>query len=986
MAFSIMASRKLQLVLAVPILLFIGLLFSSGKVYADCGINTGNIHDYAGLAVGVKAVDANGNGINWKVKNYNNVRIAVSTYGQSYTNQDGSVNPSGNGGFNLVRKDTGTRDDNKWFTPQSNPGGTSCPGTDYAIVLGYDNPTPDIGGGHFWLLDCDYSLRAEPGGPQYNVSNPYQKFAVYPAGSPTATNGQTIKSGGTWTVEAASFVPGNPGGGLPNSEIQNANSGNISGSNTQKIAPGNGATGRFVLIYHEPALTCQDTNTCPSSSTASCVYLQLSGAGSYKRTEVRVSAVNVTSESWTGNTSAKTGSGPGPAYPGFDEFINPTQGGDGGYINHTWIYTLGYPPYPGTPTSGYNGISISYDVESWDSSANNGNGAWTPWGGAGSGPVQYMQRNADGSTSWTTTASTVPCFKATCTINSVDGDGPGGMVMNGGAIHVNATITNNSYDNLLLRPPKLALTGTGGTYGAPDTIGPNDSTTFDFDVNGGATWPTAPATQLNLSFYTSYYPSNADSTVSPSDRISPDCSWPVTVYQYFTLQPVAEAYPDPGRTQENPGSIHYDTYVKNNSSATVSGPQTKSSFTTTPYNVPVTCANVGPIYSTGPYAGSANTYTIGPAACTPSSINAGDQYCSDIAFTNYNSGYVGSDGGIVPTGMSGPISSHQCVIIKNKPYFKIYNSGVSAGGAFATTGNCSGGGVLGGWNDNHAAPDRGAGSQLSALALIKITGVASAQASVPSSPLGAALTFANTGVAYSNDNESPSLGGNFNPTGSYCLTDVSAPPDATNNGASTITAGAGDYTHTGNLQLNGNSGISNDSSIFVNGDVYVGGDVKYNTGGWILDTDGTSNVPSFVLHATGNIYVDPSVKQLDGLYISNKKIYTCGSNNGGGVFTPVTAANMYGTCNQQLKVNGVFVATQVNLMRTYGSLRNATGNENPAFGSLVCSYSGGSLASQVCAGEIFQLSPEFYLSSPAIQLPNNGATQYDAITSLPPVL
>jgi hypothetical protein len=44
------------------------------------------------------------------------------------------------------------------------------------------------------------------------------------------------------------------------------------------------------------------------------------------------------------------------------------------------------------------------------------------------------------------------------------------------------------------------------------------------------------------------------------------------------------------------------------------------------------------------------------------------------------------------------------------------------------------------------------------------------------------------------------------------------------------------------------------------------------------------------------------------------------------------------------------------------------------------------MTDQTCAAEVFELSPELYLSTPAIQRPNGGAPQWDSVTSLPPVL
>jgi hypothetical protein len=54
---------------------------------------------------------------------------------------------------------------------------------------------------------------------------------------------------------------------------------------------------------------------------------------------------------------------------------------------------------------------------------------------------------------------------------------------------------------------------------------------------------------------------------------------------------------------------------------------------------------------------------------------------------------------------------------------------------------------------------------------------------------------------------------------------------------------------------------------------------------------------------------------------------------------------------------------------------------NPA-----CSNKGSQLIGGTCGGEIFIFSPALYMTNPAIQPPSDGATQYDSITSLPPVL
>jgi hypothetical protein len=182
--------------------------------------------------------------------------------------------------------------------------------------------------------------------------------------------------------------------------------------------------------------------------------------------------------------------------------------------------------------------------------------------------------------------------------------------------------------------------------------------------------------------------------------------------------------------------------------------------------------------------------------------------------------------------------------------------------------------------------------------------------------------------------------------------------------------------------LGGTVAVGNNVAMFANGDVYISGNVTYagSGGGWSLQPGNTTNVPSFILEATGNIYIDPGVSELDGIYVAHGKIYTC--SNG---FAPVAAVDIYDTCNtNQLTVNGSFSASQVNLERSIGTLSDASSGENLSSGVKTCANT--AVKEPVCAAEIFNFSPEIYLSDPAVNQPNNGAPTYDAITSLPPVL
>src|SRR6185369_2110757 len=100
-----------------------------------------------------------------------------------------------------------------------------------------------------------------------------------------------------------------------------------------------------------------------------------------------------------------------------------------------------------------------------------------------------------------------------------------------------------------------------------------------------------------------------------------------------------------------------------------------------------------------------------------------------------------------------------------------------------------------------------------------------------------------------------------------------------------------------------NGGYGGQGSIFVDGDVYITGNVAYTAGPW-----GVGAIPTLYIVARGNIYIDPAVSQLDGVYVSYGTIYTCAP---GGVNVPNTAAGVYlpgGSChNNQLRVNGAFL-------------------------------------------------------------------------------
>lgn len=312
-----------------------------------------------------------------------------------------------------------------------------------------------------------------------------------------------------------------------------------------------------------------------------------------------------------------------------------------------------------------------------------------------------------------------------------------------------------------------------------------------------------------------------------------------------------------------------------------------------------------------------------------------------------------------------------CITIANKPYVKAFGGDITAGSGLATapdtcTSNPNAGTTA--WNQRGNAGFAGAGTQYAAFALSTINDVATGQNTAAAIPSG--LAFANQGITGANQS-SGNFGGNF---GSVpCIPDYySTMPGSTSplpSNVSAMTTGVYSNTSGGQIQLDGGSvNPGNRITVFVDGDVYISSNITY-TGGWQ-----TNKIPLFELVVRGNIYVSKNVTQLDGVYIAQQKnnakgtIYTC--TDPASPFTPLTLSNtLFNTCNSKLTVNGSFIANQVQLLRTSGSLKQSSANET---------YQASN------AAEIFNYNPSVWIAQPVFT--SGTSDSYDAITSLPPVL
>lgn len=336
------------------------------------------------------------------------------------------------------------------------------------------------------------------------------------------------------------------------------------------------------------------------------------------------------------------------------------------------------------------------------------------------------------------------------------------------------------------------------------------------------------------------------------------------------------------------------------------------------------------------------------------SYQAGDKYCL-IVGVSPSDGFIQNDGTVLgtPTTTPNPDTASGCDTVQNRPYFKVYGGSILSGSS-DTGGTCTPGtnGELASWNNDsgeYPSYDFGASTQFSALALGDIVGFASAQRPSDPSRSPSFLSFANTGLPAGKSitapgpipdpssnvtNYDPHLGGDFGAT--PCVSTPTAPTTGTHALSTPTdigTLGPGAYTYTGNLTLTnpGAAKINGNISIFVKGNIYIKDSITYDTSGWSIN-----NVPLLELVAAGgthnNIYIAPGVTELDGIYEAQNeapnsftgnpspdgRIYTCGNSD----FTPMAAVNLFAGCNNQLTVYGSFLADKVNLMRTYGSLRD----------------------------------------------------------------
>jgi hypothetical protein len=333
---------------------------------------------------------------------------------------------------------------------------------------------------------------------------------------------------------------------------------------------------------------------------------------------------------------------------------------------------------------------------------------------------------------------------------------------------------------------------------------------------------------------------------------------------------------------------------------------------------------------------------------------------------------------LVTWNVSGPqaptVSCSDDITIADEPYFTVPNGDVQAGAPMglnapmggtdcSTIGADYDAGIVS-WNQEIDGNYAGAGTGYAAFALSYLQDFASAQGSTTGNakqPTG--LSFSNRSFNGPDGNKNVDLSGSGNDTygGNYGL--ESCMPN--------FVAKLGTPKPVGTPVPAPNP--SGNVTFYVKGDVFLTSNVAIFGGSYV----NLGKIPSYAIVTTGgNIYISGSVTRLDGLYVSEPdgtgiggNIYTCttvpsAALQNGDTNLTIDLANYYTDCKNPLTVNGSFVARQVWLLRTGGTLYGGTPTEK------------------------FNFAPEVWLGLPlGTKTGGSGVSkQYDAITSLAPTL
>jgi hypothetical protein len=490
-------------------------------------------------------------------------------------------------------------------------------------------------------------------------------------------------------------------------------------------------------------------------------------------------------------------------------------------------------------------------------------------------------------------------------------------------------------------------------------------------------------------------------------RIGNDCAPAnVSTYQEFNITPSAPS--NPVADAENPDTITWDTHGERDLGPYDINATANSWLNRNPVDgsAPVTLQTVNEpskLYGSQSFT---HTYsdTIDGRGYGTGTWQPGDKYCSYINITPGHGwagppAAAGSPQNLLSTTTT-TSTDDSCGYVSNRPYLRAYGADVSAGGGFGSACTSSGGIEAFTRPLAELSTRAGSGSQLAAFATADINGFTTA-IMLNTNPL--LFSFANnrnnTG-AVGGDVNRPHLGGGFGAVTDRCATDFYSDaqlpitdsrrltdarttlniPGDTPSGKQTVSKQG---TGTGTLTLNGGN-FSGQHALFVEGNVYITSNIVYLGSSNPVWAD-LNSISNFSLVVKGNIYISKDVTELDGLYVAQPrdvagghnndpatgKIYTC-TDAGGARFAD---SQLWSQCQNQLRIHGSFVASQVRFLRSVNTLIDSVAKE-PVVSSK--------------AAEIFQVSPDMYLSQPVFRSrginPNGQTGQYDYIANLPPIL
>ena len=333
-------------------------------------------------------------------------------------------------------------------------------------------------------------------------------------------------------------------------------------------------------------------------------------------------------------------------------------------------------------------------------------------------------------------------------------------------------------------------------------------------------------------------------------------------------------------------------------------------------------------------------------------------------------------------------------LVSNQPYARFYGNDLFAGGGFGS--NCNSSGPVdalgfGGRDTNQEYI--GTASELAVFATGQIQNVlpGSQRSRIPLQE----LAFANVGSwPVQVDPATGKFGGGFGSVS--CSPDYYAKAPVVDRKSDTVVdlslLESGNHMYGTGLgsttAFSTGSGVPDGRKLIV----YIDGNVQINdsgsgrfgysniAGSWASFSD----MPSLYIIASGNIYVQRDIAAMDGVYVAQPRfegddttgdIYSCanGANNPlfdlGNTGLGGNAEFILNNCNTKLIVNGAFMASRVHLLRSNNTVNDGVAYETSGSNNVA---------------EVFQFTPELYITEGGGLPPRSTNVVIDSIVALPP--